>query len=36
MEQQQKQTYVKPALVKHELLRDVTALVVSRIVRREN
>lgn len=36
MEQQQKQAYVKPALVKHELLRDVTALVVSRIVRGEN
>ncbi len=31
MEQQQKQTYAKPALVKHELLRDVTAVQLSRI-----
>jgi hypothetical protein len=33
MEQQKKVAYVKPALVKHELLRDVTAIQLSRIVR---
>lgn len=31
MEQQKKVAYVKPALVKHELLRDVTAIVLSRV-----
>jgi hypothetical protein len=31
MEQQQKSEYVKPALIKHELLRDVTAIVLSRV-----
>lgn len=32
MEQQKKIVYVKPALVKHELLRDVTAIQLSRVV----
>jgi hypothetical protein len=31
MEQEKKDTYIKPALVKHELLRDVTAILVSRL-----
>ncbi len=31
MEQQKKEAYVKPALMKHELLRDVTAVVRSLI-----
>jgi hypothetical protein len=33
MERQKKDAYVKPALMKHELLRDVTAIVLSRIDR---
>lgn len=32
MEQQRKAEYVKPQLVKHELLRDVTAIQLSRVV----
>lgn len=28
----QKQEYVKPELVKHELLRDVTAIQLSRVI----
>ena len=32
MDQQKKSEYVKPALVKHELLRDVTAIQLSRVV----
>ena len=32
MEQQEKVEYVKPELVKHELLRDVTAIQLSRVV----
>jgi hypothetical protein len=32
MEQQKRAEYVKPELVKHELLRDVTAIQLSRIV----
>lgn len=32
MEQQKKVTYVQPQLVKHELLRDVTAIQLSRVV----
>ena len=32
MDQQKKAEYVKPALVKHELLRDVTAIQLSRVV----
>ena len=34
MEQQIKPEYVKPALVKHELLRDVTAIQLSRVLDR--
>ncbi len=33
MEQQKKDAYAKPVLVKHELLRDVTAIVLSRVNR---
>lgn len=32
MEQQKKDVYVKPKLVKHELLRDVTAIQLSRVL----
>ena len=32
MERETKRKYVKPELVKHELLRDVTAIQLSRIV----
>jgi hypothetical protein len=32
MDQQKKGEYVKPELVKHELLRDVTAQQLSRVV----
>ncbi len=32
MNPQKKAEYVKPALVKHELLRDVTAIQLSRIL----
>lgn len=32
MDQQKKEAYVKPELVKHELLRDVTAIQLSRVV----
>ncbi len=32
MQQDTKRDYVKPELVKHELLRDVTAIQLSRIV----
>lgn len=32
MYEQKKAEYVKPALVKHELLRDVTAIQLSRVV----
>ena len=32
MEQQKKAEYVKPRLVKHELLRDVTAIQLSRVL----
>ncbi len=35
MDRQKKAEYVMPALVKHELLRDVTAIQLSRIVQRE-
>ncbi|KXK05534.1 MAG: hypothetical protein NBKEAIPA_01588 [Nitrospirae bacterium] len=31
MEEQPKQQYVKPELVAHELLRDVTAIAISRV-----
>jgi len=34
MERQIKPAYVKPALVKHELLRDVTAIQLSRVLDR--
>ncbi|WHZ22451.1 MAG: hypothetical protein OJF47_001563 [Nitrospira sp.] len=30
MDQQKKEQYAKPELVKHELLRDVTAIALSR------
>jgi hypothetical protein len=33
MDHQNKSQYVKPKLVKHELLRDVTAIQLSRVVR---
>ncbi len=33
MEQQKKDEYVKPELVKHELWRDVTAIQLSRVIR---
>jgi hypothetical protein len=33
MDRQQKEQYTKPELVKHELLRDVTAQQLSRVVR---
>lgn len=33
MYHQTKSQYVKPKLVKHELLRDVTAIQLSRVVR---
>lgn len=33
MDHQSKSPYVKPKLVKHELLRDVTAIQLSRVVR---
>lgn len=32
MGQQKKAEYVKPELVKHELLRDVTAIQLSRVL----
>lgn len=32
MEQQKKAEYVKPQLVKRELLRDVTAIQLSRVL----
>lgn len=32
MDQQKKAAYVKPELVKHELLRDVTAIQLSRVL----
>ena len=32
MQQETKYEYVKPELVKHELLRDVTAIQLSRVV----
>lgn len=32
MKQQKKAEYVKPELVKHELLRDVTAIQLSRVI----
>ncbi len=32
MEQQKRAEYVKPELVKHELLRDVTAIQLSRVI----
>ncbi len=32
MDQRKKAEYVKPALVKHELLRDVTAIQLSRVL----
>ncbi len=32
MEQRKKDEYVKPELVKHELLRDVTAIQLSRVI----
>ncbi len=35
MIQQEREAYVKPELVKHELLRDVTAQQLSRIVRNQ-
>lgn len=35
MEQQKKVEYVKPELVKHELLRDVTTIQLSRVIRQE-
>ncbi len=35
MEQRKKAEYVKPQLVKHELLRDVTAIQLSRVVRQD-
>lgn len=35
MNQQRREAYVKPELVKHELLRDVTAQQLSRIVRNQ-
>ncbi len=35
MIQQKREAYVKPELVKHELLRDVTAQQLSRIVRNQ-
>ena len=34
MERQIKSEYVKPVLVKHELLRDVTAIQLSRVLDR--
>ena len=34
MERQIKPEYVKPALVKHELLRDVTAIQLPRVLDR--
>jgi hypothetical protein len=33
MEQKPKREYVKPELVKHELLRDVTAIQLSRTMK---
>ncbi len=36
MDQQKKTVYVKPTLVKHELLRDVTALQLSRVLNGEH
>ena len=36
MDQLQKDVYVKPQLVKHELLRDVTALQISRVINGDN
>lgn len=35
MNQHKREAYVKPELVKHELLRDVTAQQLSRIVRNQ-
>lgn len=31
---QEKEEYVKPELIKHELLRNITALVNSRLIER--
>lgn len=36
MQQETKREYVKPELVKHELLRDVTAIQLSRVLDRRN
>lgn len=33
MDHQKKSEYVKPKLVKHELLRDLTAIALSRVVK---
>ena len=35
MEQQKRAEYVKPELVKHELLRDVTAIQLSRVINQD-
>jgi len=35
MEQQKRAEYVKPELVKHELLRDVTAIQLSRVIKQD-
>jgi hypothetical protein len=35
MKQQKKAEYVKPELVKHELLRDVTAIQLSRVINQD-
>ncbi len=35
MEQQKKAEYAKPQLVRHELLRDVTAIQLSRVIRQD-
>ncbi len=35
MKQQKKAEYVKPELVKHELLRDVTAIQLSRVIKQD-
>ncbi len=35
MEHQKRGEYVKPQLVKHELLRDVTATQLSRVIRHD-
>ncbi len=36
MEEKTRREYVKPELVKHELLRDVTAIQLSRVVYQRN